>query len=100
MPSTIEHTRRHLGEALDKELALYERYVSSPDVLAEYVRLTKEALLLVVEDVFNRKIAELSSRKQAADVANPLGAVAIEGAVGEERAFATVKTRLPVGGGP
>lgn len=54
------HSR--LQRALDERLAVYERYVVSPNVLMEYVEGTKRTLLTVVADVFDRKLEELSHK--------------------------------------
>lgn len=62
MNATIRDIRRHLRKALDRDLAIYERYVPSNKVLIEYVELTRNVLLHVIEDVFNEKIESIKAR--------------------------------------
>lgn len=77
MNTTIRGTRRHLRKALDRDLALYERYVPSDAVLVEYVQLTKEVLLHVIEEVFSDKIESIKRRPKGgqayANTLNVLG---------------------------
>lgn len=63
--NSVERTRAHLERSLARDIALYKKYVPDAKVLCEYLEVTKKALLLVVEDVFDEKIRELGT--QAAD---------------------------------
>lgn len=56
---SMEVTRRHLRRALDRDLALYERYVPNKRILVEYLEETKRALILAVQDAFDEKIQSL-----------------------------------------
>lgn len=59
MNSGPEWTRQRLRNSLNRDLKLYARYVPNPNVLAEYLESTKQALLAAVTDVFNEKIEEV-----------------------------------------
>lgn len=59
MQNSVELTRRRLRRSLARDLQVYEQYVASGDVLVEYLQATKEALLGVVADAFDDKIASL-----------------------------------------
>lgn len=59
MKVSIDATRKHLSNVLDRNLVLYERYVSNPEMLAEYLEGTKDGLVELVKAVFDAKIEEL-----------------------------------------
>lgn len=62
MRCSLESTRQHLGQALERDLQLYERYVQDKGILVEYLEETKRALMRAVQEAFDEKIHDFRAQ--------------------------------------
>lgn len=57
-----------LTEILEREVALYEKYVPNKLILAEYLYNTKVRLLHIIENAFDERIRTLIDKEESEEV--------------------------------